>query len=95
MREPSRIGQKPVLPVKVSENGRYFVDQNGLPVFWLGTTQWQIFRDNTLEEARTILASVKNNGFVFIQAMLAGPGDGTKASVSGEKPVLKDAVAER
>jgi Protein of unknown function (DUF4038) len=34
-------------PLKVSENGRYFVDQKGDPVFWMGTTQWQIFRDNT------------------------------------------------
>src|SRR5215468_7082633 len=32
-------------PVKVSENGRYFIDQKGEPVFWLGTTQWQFFRD--------------------------------------------------
>ncbi len=29
----------PVYPVKVSENGRYFIDQKGEPVFWLGTTQ--------------------------------------------------------
>jgi Protein of unknown function (DUF4038) len=28
---------------KVSPDGRYFVDQNGKPVFWLGTTQWQLF----------------------------------------------------
>ena len=42
---------QPVYPVKVSENGRYFVDQQNNPVFWLGTTQWQIFRDYTLEEA--------------------------------------------
>ena len=44
----------PTYPVKESENGRYFVDQNGSPVFWLGTTQWQIFREYTLDEARTI-----------------------------------------
>jgi hypothetical protein len=36
---------EPVYPVKVSENGRYFVDQKGQPVFWLGTTQWQLFRE--------------------------------------------------
>jgi Protein of unknown function (DUF4038) len=28
---------------KVSPDGRYFVDQNGNPIFWLGTTQWQLF----------------------------------------------------
>ena len=46
--------QQPVFPVKVSDNGRYITDQNNKAVFWLGTTQWQIFRDYTLNEARII-----------------------------------------
>ena len=33
---------QPDYPVKVSENGRYFADQKDNPVFWLGTTQWQM-----------------------------------------------------
>jgi len=82
--------EEPVWPVRVSENRRYFVDQNGQPVFWLGTTQWQIFREHTLDEARAILAGVKDKGFVFIQAMLAGVGDGTKANVRGDKPWQDD-----
>jgi len=45
--------QKPVFPVKISETSRYFTDQNNNPVFWLGTTQWQIFREYTLDEAKT------------------------------------------
>jgi len=55
----------PVYPVQVSENGRYFVDRNGDPVFWLGTTQWQLFREYTAEEARTILEKTADKGFVF------------------------------
>jgi hypothetical protein len=77
---------EPSFPVKVSENGRYFVDQKSDPVFWLGTTQWQIFRDNTPEEAGTILQNVKSKGFAFVQAMLLGPGDGTRPNRFGEKP---------
>ncbi len=73
-------------PVKVSENGRYFVDQKGDPVFWMGTTQWQLFRDNTPADARTIIENVKGKGFAFVQVMLFGPGDGTKANIDGEKP---------
>jgi len=73
-------------PLKVSENGRYFVDQKGDPVFWMGTTQWQIFRDNTPEEARTILQNAKSKGFAFVQAMLLGVGDGTRPNVDGQKP---------
>ena len=41
-----------VYPVRVSDNGRYIIDQQGKPVFWLGTTQWQLFRNNKLEEER-------------------------------------------
>jgi len=77
---------EPAYPLKVSDNGRYFVDQKRDPVFWLGTTQWQIFRDNSREEARTILQSVKSKGFTFVQAMLLGPGDGTRPNVYGDKP---------
>lgn len=86
----SALAKQPVYPVKVSENGRYIVDQNGTPVFWLGTTQWQIFREYTLDEARTILDKTQGKGFVFVQAMLMGVGDGTQPNVDGEKPWIND-----
>ena len=84
------LAAQPVYPIRVSENRRYFVDQKGNPVFWLGTTQWQIFREYTLDEARTTLERVKANGFVFVQAMLMGVGDGTQPNVYDEKPWLND-----
>ncbi len=80
----------PVFPVKVSKDGRSFVDRNGDPVFWMGTTQWQLFREYTLEEARTILSRSRDKGFVFVQVMLAGVGDGTKPDKAGEKPWTGD-----
>lgn len=82
--------EQSVFPIKVSENGRYFVDRNGYPVFWLGTTQWQIFREYTLDEARTTLQKVKGKGFAFVQAMLMGVGDGTQPNVYGEKPWINN-----
>jgi len=86
----SAVAEQPVYPVKVSENGRYFVDQNGNPVFWLGTTQWQIFREYNLDEARTILEKTRSKGFAFVQAMLMGVGDGTQPNVYGEKPWINN-----
>jgi hypothetical protein len=77
-------------PVKISPNHRYFVDQDGTPVFWLGTTQWQLFRGYKLDEARTILEKSRSHGFVFAQVMLMGVGDGTAPNVYGEKPWLND-----
>jgi hypothetical protein len=76
--------------VKVSENGRYFTDQQGTPLFWLGTTQWELFRGYTREDARTILESARDKGFAFAQVMLMGVGDGTKPNVYGEKPWIDD-----
>ena len=86
----SVLAEEAVYPVKVSEDRRYFVDQNGNPVFWLGTTQWQIFREYTLDEAEVILENVKNKGFAFVQAMLMGVGDGTVPNVYGEKPWINN-----
>ncbi len=82
--------EEPVFPIKVSDNRRYFIDQNNYPVFWLGTTQWQIFREYTLDEVRTTLEKIKSHGFIFVQAMLMGVGDGTKPNVYGEKPWIND-----
>jgi hypothetical protein len=75
-----------VYPLKVSENGRYFVDQKNNPVFWLGTTQWQLFREYSQEDAKLILEKSKEHGFAFVQVMLMGVGDGTKPNIHGEKP---------
>jgi len=72
------LAGEPVYPLKVSENRRYFADQKGDPVFWLGTTQWQLFREYKLEDARTIIEKAKAHGFAFAQVMLLGVGDGTK-----------------
>jgi hypothetical protein len=79
-----------VYPIKISDNGRFFVDGNNNPVFWLGTTQWQIFREYTLDEVRTTLEKIKSHGFVFIQAMLMGVGDGTLPNVHGQKPWINN-----
>ena len=77
-------------PVKVSENHRYFVDHKGNPVFWLGTTQWQLLREFTVEEAELILEKTRKTGFVYAQVMLMGVGDGTQPNIHGEKPWIDD-----
>ena len=47
-------GVMDVGPIRVSSDGRYFVDQNETPFFWLGDTQWQLFRSFTPAEVETI-----------------------------------------
>ncbi len=82
--------EQTAFPVKVSSNKRYFVDQRGNPVFWLGTTQWQLFREYKLEEAKTILEKTGSHGFAFVQVMLLGVGDGTATNVYGQKPWINN-----
>ena len=83
-------GERSAFPIKVSDNGRYFIDQQGKPVFWLGTTQWQLFREYKIEDACTILERTADKGFAFAQVMLMGVGDGTKPNVYGQKPWIND-----
>lgn len=80
----------PTLPIKVSANGRYFVDQKGNPFFWIGATQWQLFREYSLDEAKFILEQSHKNGFTVLQVMLMGVGDGTVPNVAGQKPWIND-----
>ncbi|HUS72033.1 MAG TPA: glycoside hydrolase family 140 protein, partial [Sedimentisphaerales bacterium] len=49
-----------------------------------------IFREYTLDEARTILEKTRSNGFAFVQAMLMGVGDGTQPNVYGQKPWINN-----
>ena len=80
-----------MFPVKVSDDRRYFVDQAGSPVFWMGTTQWALTRDHSLAEVAQILERTAAHGFSFAQVMLLGSGDGTGPNL-GQKPNVEGAL---
>jgi len=84
--------------IKPSPSGRYFTDEWGKPVFWLGDTQWELFRLFTPEGAGPILKDRQAKGFNAILIMLMGV-DMTRfgqkdqvpyANLEGEKPWLDD-----
>jgi hypothetical protein len=77
-------------PVQVCDNGRYFIDQDGKPFFWLGDTQWELFRSFTFDDARTILKDRKSKGFSVIQAMITGFDDGSGANLAGQTPWINN-----
>lgn len=73
------------LPIQVSANGRYFVDRDGQPFFWLGDTQWNLFRCHDFSEARLILDDRRAKGFSAVQVMGLGWGRHVQAGpVFGE-----------
>ncbi len=67
--------QPPVEPdsitaLRISENGRFFQDQEGNPFFWLGDTGWLLFTKLSREEADTYLEDRARKGFNVIQVMV-------------------------
>src|SRR5881398_2507175 len=56
------------LKLKVSPNGRYFVDQHGKPFFYLGDTCWLLFQRLNHEEVDEYLKDRAAKGFTVIQA---------------------------
>ena len=49
-------------PIRVSDDGRYFVDRGGNPFFWLGDTAWPLFAEYTPEQAEAYLANRGEQG---------------------------------
>jgi len=60
------------LSFNISPNGRYFVGQHGEPYFFLGDTEWELFRKYSADEALQILNRRKTQGFNTILVMLLG-----------------------
>ena len=77
-------------PLRVSQTGRYFVDANGEPFYFLADTQWELFRRYSPSEAELILENRKAKGFNIVMVMLTGVGDGTGPNLEGHHPWLND-----
>src|SRR4030095_4768829 len=77
-------------PIRVSSNGRYFVDAQGKPFYFLADTQWELFRRYSLNEAKLILEDRKDKGFSVVMVMLTGVGNGTGPNLEGQRPWLND-----
>ena len=77
-------------PIRVSPTGRYFVDANGEPFYFLADTQWELFRRYSLSEAKLILENRKAKGFPVVMVMLTGVGDGTGPNLDGRHPWIND-----
>src|SRR5438094_8648771 len=56
------------LKLGISANGRYLVDQNGKPFFYLGDTCWLLFQRPNREEVDEYLKDRAAKGFTVIQA---------------------------
>lgn len=81
------MAQSP-FPLKVSENKRYFITQQGTPWLYHADTGWQIFTQLTAEEAVEYLVFRKAQGFNTIQVQIVMSPE--QINRYGEKPFLGD-----
>lgn len=77
--------------LKVSENRRFLVREDGTPFFYLGDTAWELFHRLNREEADRYLRNRAAKGFTVIQTVALAELDGTtQANAYGQLPLLDD-----
>jgi hypothetical protein len=74
--------------LRVSENKRFLVTEDGKPFFWLGDTAWELFHRLKREEADRYLEKRAGQGFTVIQAVALAEFDGhTEPNAYGHLPL--------
>ena len=77
--------------LKVSDNGRFLVTEDGRPFFWLGDTAWELFHRLTREEAARYLDNRAALGFTVVQAVVLAELDGLRTpNAYGHLPLVND-----
>ncbi len=79
--------QIPAQQLKITEDNRHIVYEDGKPFFWLGDTAWELFHRLTREEADIYLQDRATKGFNVIQAVVLAELNGLQEpNAYGETP---------
>jgi hypothetical protein len=62
--------------LKVSENNRFLVFDDGTPFFYLADTGWELFHRLSKTDAEKYLENRREKGFTVIQAVILAELDG-------------------
>jgi hypothetical protein len=74
--------------LKISDNKRYLVQEDGTPFFWLGDTAWELFHKLDREEAQFYLSNRAKQKFNVIQAVALAELEGlTTDNAYGRRPL--------
>jgi hypothetical protein len=79
---------EPLQPVRVSDNGHYFVKADGAPFFWQADTAWGIFNHAAPADVDAYLDDRKARGFNVIQGVIALWDYNRHTNCDGELPFL-------
>lgn len=81
--------QLPAQKLKVSDNGRFLIKEDGQPFFWLADTAWELFHRCSREEAEQYLEVRRKQGFNVIQAVALAELNGLNdPNPYGHKPLI-------
>jgi len=92
----ARGSAAPKLPrLKVSDNRRFLVKDDGKPFFYLGDTAWELFHRLNREEADRYLQDRARKGFTAVQVVALAELDGLHSpNAYGQLPLLNDDPAK-
>jgi hypothetical protein len=77
--------------LKVSDNHRFLVTEDGRPFFWLGDTAWELFHRQTREDAEAYLKNRASLRFSVVQAVALAEFDGlTVPNAYRQLPILNN-----
>ena len=80
--------------LKVSENKRFLIYDDGRPFFYLGDTAWELFHRLNREEAEKYLKDRAKKGFTVIQAVVLAELDGLNTpNAYGHQPLVENDLA--
>jgi hypothetical protein len=75
--------------LKISENGRFLIHEDGTPFFYLGDTAWELFHRLNKEETERYLENRRAKGFTVIQAVALAELDGLNTpNAEGNRPLF-------
>lgn len=75
--------------LKISENKRFLVFEDGTPFFYLGDTGWELFHRLNKDETEKYLENRRAKGFTVIQAVALAELDGLNTpNAEGNKPLV-------
>ncbi|AQG80623.1 glycoside hydrolase family 140 protein [Spirosoma montaniterrae] len=76
--------------IRVSDNHRFLVHNDGTPFFWLGDTAWELFHRLTRDETDLYLQNRAHKGFTVIQAVVLAELDGLRVpNANGDVPLIE------
>ena len=77
--------------LKVAENKRFLVFEDGTPFFYLGDTAWELFHRLNKKETEFYLENRRKKGFTVIQAVALAELDGLNTpNAEGNKPLINN-----